>query len=822
MGLNFAAILPMKQTKSNDIVLQVKYFAGRHAVKYAYSDNENCIVKAFRTLQVPHRRSIPYEHENNTIIEGHVGLGNQAIRCTLDQMGAPSAIWDVAAHYVNFARVITPSSVGVTAYFSIHKRPFKGKYIPPGARIWFKPHPESNFSRKYHDKFSTAGWEGVFMGYDHGPAFEFTGGYLVAWKPEIELVDLLTGEGYSKYVHVQNVKTVSIIDEEWYFPLQAKVEEIRRNCNGAQEYLRTLAADRLLWDQKFLLLPQDIDIDKDPSPNITRLEPEYLAEPELFQEPLETPSESSASSSEESDLEDYALFQEEKNLEELFDIEKAKSTCAELLRKKPSASINEAITSLKPLTQEPTRKLVRKLLENLRNKMKSTRSQQSAQRNIAYDEPILPLTEKEIQIDKNNVRIETHQIQDASQKEPVFLIMPTPQVGSLVGIRSTTLLSCHKGLVGTYKQENPKETASVITTDTQFEVPTTDLIQLMPIKDKRAPMLDWTNSSGYAFIPKQEHSRYAQAGEIGAITDYRNSQFLINFLFSPPEWIPISECIPLANFALAIDSLPEPMNMKSINYRSNTNIEIPSNSYVDLHSDSWYEWLKNKKLNLQETACKASKDPVLDKAYDENWQLLFDSSVSKWLKTIATEQRDKWWNEFSQGDKETPSASQAPKKPPREFPITSRLLANAGMTSGCPACEQIRANQTLNLSSKIPPHSDECRENILSWRVQNEPEKVTKSLERFSHKPTDRKTKLQRDRLIACTLRKYGHEVINVYYHNEILFFVSVTARPVVYLSKAEFFKCFFTISFPNSSCVRVSVQCSQKRAYWLEVRVFL
>ena len=153
--------VPDKSTES--VVAVVKKFIGGRKVSCAYSDSAPSFIAAMEELGIPLDHSLPGRSVTNSIAErNNLFMLETASTCLL-HAGLPACFWPFAVEYVSHALNIEKLEDG-SSWEKMHKEVFKGKMIPFGAKVNFKP----SDARKSEapSKFSPRGIPGIFAGYE--------------------------------------------------------------------------------------------------------------------------------------------------------------------------------------------------------------------------------------------------------------------------------------------------------------------------------------------------------------------------------------------------------------------------------------------------------------------------------------------------------------------------------------------------------------------------------------------------------------------------------------------------------------------------------
>ena len=160
-GMVLGSPVPDKLTET--VVAVIKKFIGDRKVICGYSDSAPSFISAMGELGIPLDNSLPGRSVTNSIAErNNLFLLDTASTCLL-HAGLPACFWPFAVEYVSHALNIERLVDG-SSWEKMHKEAFKGKMIPFGAKVDFKP----SEARKSEapSKFSPRSIPGIFAGYE--------------------------------------------------------------------------------------------------------------------------------------------------------------------------------------------------------------------------------------------------------------------------------------------------------------------------------------------------------------------------------------------------------------------------------------------------------------------------------------------------------------------------------------------------------------------------------------------------------------------------------------------------------------------------------
>ena len=175
--------------------------------------------------------------------------------CLLEA-GIPPCFWMYAIRCVSHLLNIEPNDDEVSSWCKLHGEEFKGKMIPFGALVYFKPSDAR--AREQQHKFDPMCIPGVFAGYSLGPGLHWSRKYRVwalcdwtkqnlAYDAEKPIAKLRTPH-YTEKVELK---------EPLEFPCKAEYERINVTIEGLK------VKDRLDGNSEMLPPPPDDDDDED-------------------------------------------------------------------------------------------------------------------------------------------------------------------------------------------------------------------------------------------------------------------------------------------------------------------------------------------------------------------------------------------------------------------------------------------------------------------------------------------------------------------------------------------------------------------------------
>ena len=247
---------PSARKDTDAAIRAVKQFMGRREIREAYSDDAPQFDKAMKALKIPMDTSLAGKTKHNSLAERTNQFVLVATTTCLLEAGIPPCFWMYAIRCVSHLLNIEPNDDEVSSWCKLHGEEFKGKLIPFGALVYFKP-SDARARQKQH-KFDPMGIPGVFAGYSLGPGLHWSRKYRVwalcdwtkqnlAYDAEKPLAKLRTPH-YTEKVELK---------EPLEFPCKAEYERINVTIEGLK------VKDRLDGNSEMLPPPPPPDDDDD-------------------------------------------------------------------------------------------------------------------------------------------------------------------------------------------------------------------------------------------------------------------------------------------------------------------------------------------------------------------------------------------------------------------------------------------------------------------------------------------------------------------------------------------------------------------------------
>ena len=223
---------PVPDKSTETVVLAIKRFIGERKVTCAYSDSAPSFEAAMNELGIPLDKSLPGRSVTNSIAESNnLFILDTASTCLL-HAGLPACFWPFAVEYVSHALNIERLEDG-SAWEKMHKEAFKGKMIPFGAKVNFKP----SEARKAESpsKFSPRSIPGVFAGYEISTGTKWSRKMLAWSMATMSTINLpFDLEKVPLRAIDPHITEVAIMVEPIEFPLK----DLYEKTNGTVEGLR--------------------------------------------------------------------------------------------------------------------------------------------------------------------------------------------------------------------------------------------------------------------------------------------------------------------------------------------------------------------------------------------------------------------------------------------------------------------------------------------------------------------------------------------------------------------------------------------------------
>ena len=130
---------PSARKDTDAVIRAVKQFMGRRKIREAYSDDAPQFDKAMKALKIPMDTSLAGKTKHNSLAERTNQFVLVATTTCLLEAGIPPCFWMYAIRCVSHLLNIEPNDDEVSSWCKLHGEEFKGKMIPFGALVYFKP-----------------------------------------------------------------------------------------------------------------------------------------------------------------------------------------------------------------------------------------------------------------------------------------------------------------------------------------------------------------------------------------------------------------------------------------------------------------------------------------------------------------------------------------------------------------------------------------------------------------------------------------------------------------------------------------------------------
>ena len=130
---------PSARKDTDAVIRAVKQFMGRRKIREAYSDDAPQFDKAMKILKIPMDTSLAGKTKHNSLAERTNQFVLVATTTCLLEAGIPPCFWMYAIRCVSHLLNIEPNDDEVSSWCKLHGEEFKGKMIPFGALVYFKP-----------------------------------------------------------------------------------------------------------------------------------------------------------------------------------------------------------------------------------------------------------------------------------------------------------------------------------------------------------------------------------------------------------------------------------------------------------------------------------------------------------------------------------------------------------------------------------------------------------------------------------------------------------------------------------------------------------
>jgi len=206
---------PTKSQK--DTVEALKRFLGPQTkCKHIFTDNSEELRAASRELGIDHDKSRPHRPQTNGVAERAVRRVKEGTSCALVQSGWNESYWPEAMNCFCFLRnAVDVLITGETAWEKRFGVPFKGKILPFGCEINYKPITDKDAAKTH--QFGAKMLPGIFMGYKQKSGGGWSGDVFICDSDEIKNASRFS-DIYIKDFAQSEVQVV-LVNGEPRFPL---------------------------------------------------------------------------------------------------------------------------------------------------------------------------------------------------------------------------------------------------------------------------------------------------------------------------------------------------------------------------------------------------------------------------------------------------------------------------------------------------------------------------------------------------------------------------------------------------------------------------
>ena len=228
------AAIPTESRHTEQVVSALKRLIGRRKVKMAYSDVAPEFEAAMSELRIPLDHSLPGKPNNNSLAERTNQEIINTVATAMLHAGLPAQYWSFAlncvTHNLNIEDV---EGDGDSAWKRMTGDDFKGKAIPFGANVFFKP--TDTREKTYGHKFDPKGIPGVFAGYVVTTGQSWSRKYRVWDMQEFANVNLSMDAAVPRKLAQPYQTEVILLPKEITFPLKAEYERMNESLEGLKD-----------------------------------------------------------------------------------------------------------------------------------------------------------------------------------------------------------------------------------------------------------------------------------------------------------------------------------------------------------------------------------------------------------------------------------------------------------------------------------------------------------------------------------------------------------------------------------------------------------
>ena len=206
-------------------------------VKLAYSDVAPEFDAAMAQLRTPIDHSLQGLPKSNSLAERTNQEVINTVATSLLHAGLPAQYWHFALNYVTHnLNIEDVEGDGDSAWKRMTGEDFKGKAIPFGAKVFFKP--TDTREKTYAGKFDPKGIPGVFAGYVITTGQQWSRKYRVWDMAEFAGVNLSMDAAVPRKLAQPYLTEVVVLPDELVFPLKNEYERMNSTLEGLTDNRR--------------------------------------------------------------------------------------------------------------------------------------------------------------------------------------------------------------------------------------------------------------------------------------------------------------------------------------------------------------------------------------------------------------------------------------------------------------------------------------------------------------------------------------------------------------------------------------------------------
>ena len=232
IATKIVAAYPTASRSTDDVVRCLQRFKGKRKIKTAYSDEAGEFTAAADRLGIVLDNSLPGRPRNNSIAERTNQFVLDTTSTCLLQAGLPASYWPYAINCVTHNLNIEDVE-GESSWMRMSGERFRGKAIPFGAKVFFKP--TETREPTYGGKFDPKGIPGVFAGYVMGSGHTWSRKHRVWDLADFGTVNLGMNAKVPGFLRKPYITEVVILPDVIEFPLKGEYERMNSSLEGIKE-----------------------------------------------------------------------------------------------------------------------------------------------------------------------------------------------------------------------------------------------------------------------------------------------------------------------------------------------------------------------------------------------------------------------------------------------------------------------------------------------------------------------------------------------------------------------------------------------------------